>query len=256
MKTKFDKILGELRENDESSVAYDWEIQQPTWTVTWDSVEDFISLFFPSTNPTLSISLSPTNILREYWNDVVNPTITPNFTSWSNPESAVINYEYQRDWTPIHNWTTDPNFQDTNTVTNRTVYKVIATDWENRTAESSRTYSFVYPYFWWVAISWDITNSMTETQLEWLSWITKNISYKWNKSVTASPNVERFVLLYPESYWNLSSIIDDNWFETISDYNVSTITITSMLDWTDQNYKYYELKSDTTQTDFTNQFKY
>lgn len=259
MKVKFDKLLWKVREKDWwewEAISFDWEYTTPTWVVSWNTVQQFIDLHFESVNPTLSISVSPYNSLREYWDDVTNPTINSTFNSWSNPTSPVSNFEYKRDATIIHDGTTDDSFQDSFVVSNRTIYKVTATDWEWRVVSNSKTYSFVYPFFWGVCPTWSIYDWITENDLVNISWVWKNITTKWNKSVTGSPNSERFVFLYPESYWNLSSIIDDNWFETISDYNVSVISITSMLDWTNVNYKFYELKSDTTQTDFTNQFNY
>ena len=238
-----------------SSVSYNWEIVNPSWTFSWNNIQDFVNLFFPSIDPTVSISTSPNNSLREYWNHVNNPTITANITEGSNPSAPMSSITFKRWTTEIHTWT-DTSFQDTFTVETNTTYRVNIVDTEWRTATATKTYSFVYPFFWWVANAWDITDWITEADLTNLPWVSKSVSTKRNKNVTSSPNSQRFVFLYPESYWNLTSIIDQNWFETISDYNLSTITINSMLDWTSQNYKFYELKNDTTQTDFLNQFKY
>jgi len=237
------------------SAKFKWIYTQPSWFVEWNSIQEWIDLHFWSISPDVSISLSPNNSLRELWNDVIDPTINSHITLWSNPEGTITDIVFKRGWTTIHSWL-DTSFQDTFTVATNTSYSVNITDSEWRTDSTSKTYSFVHPFFWWVASSWDITDWITETALAWLSWVWKQIVTKSNKTFSASPSTERFVFLYPASYWNITSIIDDNWFETISDYNVTTINITSMLDWTDQDYKFYELKSDTTQVNFTNQFKF
>ena len=236
--------------------ARTWVITMPDWDVNVTSVQSFIDLFFQSSSPSIVISVDPNNYLREYWNNVVDPSISVIFSPWSNPESQIANYEYKRDNTVIHNWTIDWTFQDNHTVTNKTIYRIIATDWEWRTATWAETYSFVYPFFRGYASTGDITDWITESNLQQLWWISKHIVKKWNKSTYTTLEDAKFVFMYPSSYWVLRSILDQNWFETISDYNKSTITVTSMLDWSDKSYYYYELKSDTTQDNFKNTYKF
>ena len=80
-------------------VKFQGKYTEPSGDVSWNSIEDFIWLFFSSVDPTISISLDPNNSLREFWDNVADPTISVTFTSWSNPESDVSNYEYFRDTT-------------------------------------------------------------------------------------------------------------------------------------------------------------
>lgn len=250
---KLDLITSKL-ESEDIVVEFDWEYSEPSWTVSWTSIQDWIDLHFQSIDPNVSVSLNPSNFLREYWNDVVNPHINPNITLWSNPTWTITNIEYFRwttAWTLIHSWT-ETTFQDTFTVSSYQRYTVRITDSEWRIDSWSSSYSFVYPIFYWVVNSWDIYDWITETEIDNL--LTKNISTKRTKSFTSSPIAKRYCFAYPQSYWNLSSIIDKNWFETIWDYDIYNYTINNMLDNSNQNYYIYILKNDTTQTDFLNTY--
>lgn len=230
-----------------------WVIQIPSGDVSINNIEEFVDLFFPSVPPSVSLSTSPSNYLREYWDYVNNPEIRCNISLWSNPTKNITDIIYYKNWTELYHWDwNDTSYTDNATISSNTTYKVKIIDELNREASSTISYNFVYPFFWGVAYEWQITDWINEEDISNI--LTKNISYKWNKSVVSSPQNQRFVFLYPDSYWNLSSILDQNWFETIWDYDISTITITNMLDWTDQTYKFYKLKNDTTQTNFTNTY--
>ena len=235
-------------------VSFNWEYTTPSWVVQWNSVQEWIDLHFTSISPVVSVSLSPNNYLREYWDSITNPTITANITEWANPTSSITNVEIFRGtlaWTKIYEWT-DISYQDIYTVESYQRYSVRITDWEWRQDDSYSSYSFTYPMFWWVANDWEIYDGINETDLE--SIISKQITTKWTKSFTSSPDGERYVFAYPNSYWNLSSIIDANWFETIWDYDIFTYDVNNMLDWTTQSYTFYILKNNTTQTNFKNTY--
>ena len=240
------------------AVSFDWEYQTPSWIVSWTSVQEWIDLHFQSINPLVSVNLLPNNSLREYWNDIVNPNISANITDWANPVGTIVDIKYYRGtaaWTLLHSWT-ETTFQDTFTVSSYQKYTITIEDSEWRTASWNKAYSFVYPFFWWVISDWDVYNNIDYTELSNLPWVDKNISTKWNKTVTTSPSSQRYLFMYPSSYWTLSSIIDTNGFETIWDYDVFDYSVTNMLDWSSTPYKVYILKSDTSQTDFINTYKF
>jgi len=234
--------------------AKQWLLKQPDWIeVNIETIDDFISLFFPSIPPDVSLTTDPSNYLREYWVTVENPILNVSYELWKNPTKDITDIYYYRDWEEIFHWTwDDTSYQDEYTVEDKTTYSVKIIDELWREDSTSRTYDFVYPFFRWVINEDDIYDWITEDEVDDI--LHKHIWYKWTKSFTSSPENQKFCFMYPAAYWDLRSIIDQSWFETIDDYNVDEITITDMLDWTDQKYKRRRLKDPTTQTDFTNTY--
>lgn len=82
---------------------------------------------------------------------------------------------------------------------------------------------------------------------------------KANMSFDFSPSNEVFYYAYPASFGDLVSILDNNGFETLSDW---TKTVRSFVynppyyTSTTTDYNVYEFNNVTTQTDFTNTFKF
>lgn len=109
-----------------------------------------------SIDPSISVSVSPNNSLREFGDDVTNPTIiwTASLGAW--PAGTLSKIEFFRGntgGTLIHTdnspspWV-GSDFQDTFVVSSNQQYTVRVTDSEARTDTASRTYNFTYPYFW------------------------------------------------------------------------------------------------------------
>ena len=95
---------------------------------------------------------------------------------------------------------------------------------------------------------------MSESALVALAGVNKIVKTQSTTAVTTTPTAERYVHLFPVGYTDLSSILDNSSFETITDYNHTTIGIV-MMDGSTQQYDFYELKNDTTQgAPFTNTF--
>jgi len=241
------------------SISFQGKYTQPKWVVAWSSLQDWIDLHFWSIRPSLEIELDPNNYLREKWVVISNPKITTSITLGQNPESDIEKIEFFRwvidDDNLIHDWTDEEYTDDGTDITEKQIYTVRITDEEEREWVNYEIYDFVYPIFYWVAAAWDITDWITEDDVKDLWKVHVFLSYNWTKTFYSSPDSERFIYLLPTSYWELSSIIDKNWYETIDDYNKSTITIKDMKDWNDVDYYYYELNNDTTQDDFKNTFK-
>jgi len=229
-----------------------WKIFSPEWIdADIKTIEDFISLFFPSLSPEISLSSSPDNFLREKWVDVVNPTIYFNIEPWSNPDAKITKIELYRNWDKVYEWT-DNSYTDWVSFSNTTKYNAIVYDELNRTWEWSLTYEFVYPFFWGVVNDWDVYDWITEDDLDDV--LGKYVVKKWTHSFASSPDNQKYCFAYPKEYWQLSAIIDQNWFNTIDDYDLNERTVKDMLDWTDQKYYFYILKDPTTQSDFTNTY--
>lgn len=89
--------------------------------------------------------------------------------------------------------------------------------------------------------------SLTMSEIELLSSVEMSVG---DKALNFSPNDEVQYFAYPQSYGVLSSILDDNGFETISDW-----TLRSEVSGT-ADYYVYEFVNQTIQTDFTYIFKF
>lgn len=82
---------------------------------------------------------------------------------------------------------------------------------------------------------------------------------KGDKAYNFSPTSQVFYYAYPASYGDLTSILDDNGFETISDWVKTTRSFTSnppYYTYSTTDYNVYEFDHITTQVDFTNTFKF
>ena len=217
---------------------------------------DVLQAWFPSTNPSVSVSISPSSSLREFGNDVTNPTITGSYERGTNPVSDMSTVEFFRwwvGWTLINTdnspspWDASSVFQDTFVVSSNQTYTVRVTDGQARTWVWSRSYSFVYPYYFGVWAAW-----LTPAQVAWL---TKIIESQGNKQTTTSPINQVYYFAYPSSYGTLTSILDENGFEVIGWYTLRVENLTG-LDWTPQSYNIYEWNNITTQTNFLQTYIY
>jgi len=220
----------------------------------------FLQGFFWSTNPSVSISASPSFGLREFGNDVSSPVLNATTTLWANPTSNLNQIIWRRgatillDTTPTNpSWWSESYTDTGHTVSVNTTYSVEVVDGETRSGSASGSYSFVYPFYRGIASSGDIFDGITRTQITTLAGMNVYIQSQGNKSFTSSPTAQRYVFGYPASYGALTSIIDNNGFETISDYDVFTYNVVG-LDTTSQSYRFYILKGDTTTTSFTNTY--
>lgn len=224
---------------------------------SWASADDFINSFFWSTSPVVTLSTSASVWIREIGVEVVNPTLSITTQLGSNPSSIITQVEFFRDWVSISSQVSSPTtYQDIYTFSSNTSYSVSVTDWESRTDTDSVSFQFVYPIFeGLVSSSSDISEGMTRAAINALP-VNLVVVGEQNRSVTTSPSSQRFAFIYPQSYGNLSSIIDDNWFETISDYDVIDFNLSDMLDGSTVAYRAYVLKWSTTQISFTNQYRF
>jgi len=248
-----------------SSGAYvrNWYSSRFSETVNVATVESALDQIFEfsSQPPTINISFSPSAILREFWNNVVNPDITANATLWQNPSWTLTKIERFRGtawWTLINTENTPtPStsylFKDTLTISANQQYTVKITDDQARINTNSWTFTFTYPFYTGIVSSWDLFSWITRAQILALWNTNVVVKNKSTTAVTTSPTNQRFMIGYPASYWSLISIIDANWFETISDYDIFDYDVV-WLDGTTQAYRFYVLKSNTTQTSFLNTY--
>ncbi len=126
-------------------------------------------------------------------------------------------------------------------------YLAEVTDGTNTGTSNTVTFTFVYPFYYGVG-----AQALTFAQVQGL---TKLVQTQQNTTTTTSPNSQVYYFAYPQAYGVLTSILDQNGFETIGGYTRRTGTMT-MLDSTTQNYYVYEFNNPTIQTNFRNTYKF
>jgi len=230
------------------------------------TVEEALDAIFQFTSlpPGLVISASPAFGLREYGNNIVNPTITATASLGQNPDGVLTNLEYFRGTLAGVNFdnqasplpaTSYPK-TDLTTLTTDQLYTVRVTDDQGRQTVRTGLFDFVYPFYWGtVDEATDIFDGMTRADILALGGLSLQITTQSNKAVTTSPTNARYCFMYPATSPALVSIIDKNGFETLPDYDIFLYNIEG-LDTTLQSYRVYVLKNDTTQVNFLNTYKF
>jgi hypothetical protein len=185
--------------------------------------------------PLITLSASPSTAVREKGTPVASVTLTANTTRRTSDISEVIFY---RAGAPIFTdsapnplgssiaHTSVASFSD-----NMSFYASVS-DGTTTVNSNTVTYSFVYPYYYGAGVP-----GLTSAQVGALA---KNVvastaSMNMNFT-TANGNVYYFA--YPASYGALTSILDENGFETFADWTLRTEAITG-LDGTAQTYSIY-----------------
>ena len=212
----------------------------------------FDQLLYPYIAPSISLSVSPSTGVREFGNSVATVTMNATTTKHSNNITLV---EFYRNGSLTHTQSSPivggglETYTDTTPVTtNGITFTSKVGDGTQTITSNGASYTFVYPFYYGVG-----AQGLTGAQIR--STLTMLIKTPSNTTTTTSPVSQVFYLAYPNTSPALTSILDTNGFETLSDYTLRTVTITG-LDGTPQTYKVYEYKNVTTQTNFTNTFKF
>jgi hypothetical protein len=218
------------------------------------TVQNIINqLLYPYIGPSISLSINPdTGPVREFGNNVTAPVLNATTTKHTNNITSVSFY---RNGSLIHTQSSpNPNggtesYTDTTPVAgNGVIYNAVVGDGTNTTTSNSLSYTFVYPFYYGVGAP-----GLTGAQIR--STLTLLVKTPSNTVTVTSPVNQVFYLAYPDTSPTLSSILDTNGFETISDYTLRAVSIVG-LDGTSQTYKVYEYNNPTTQTSFTNTYKF
>lgn len=201
--------------------------------------------------PSISLGVAPAPTLREKGDTVTSVALTAVIGKRSNDITAVAFFrnDIQIDAvaTPqagggSETYTDNADFSDT------TTYTATASDGTSQTQANTITYPFVYPYYYGVGMA-----GLADAQINTLT--KAIIAQSPAVAVTTQPSGQVFYFAYPASYGPLTSILDANGFETLSDYNQRTASVTG-LDGTAQSYRVYESKYPTTTPgNFTNTYK-
>jgi len=196
-------------------------------------------------------SLNPLQGIREKGSVVNSVDLTTTVTKQSND---ITDFYFRRNGVVIlpkpatHTGTYTYTQNTTVPVSTNTSFDSVTTDGVSIVTSTAKTYTFVYPYLYGVGAPGMLASSMYAS----LTHLIENIG---TKALLFSPTMQVYYFGYPTSYGPLSSILDTNGFETISDWTLRSVTITG-LDGTPHAYNVYEFNNITTQINFTNTFIY
>lgn len=210
--------------------------------------EMFDKILYPYIAPYVSLSVSPSNYLREYGTSIASIDLTASLTEGTNNITTLTFYKDGTSLTSISDPTSSKIYTDDGGITgdSSVTYQAEVTD-GTQTNSSYKTYNFVYPYYHGTGAP-----GLTPSEIQNL---TKLIESKSDKTVSESPSSEVYYFAYPSSYGSLSTILDENGFDITSDFT-ETVETFSANDGTNQDYYVYEFNNTTTQTDFEITYKY
>ena len=173
-------------------------------------------------NPTATVSWSQTNTLLKV-GQTFNLTVT--VTSINKGTSDVEKLELYKgndllQTIPYEAGTTSYKFDLIEDIGDSVTFKVNVVDVEGKSTSDTKSYSFVYPYYW--GSSDDIPTADT------ILLGTEMIESKGNKTLTHNAANQYVFIAYPASYGNLTSILDSNNFENIDGFTKIELTMDSM----------------------------
>ena len=220
-----------------------------TSPVTIQSILD--AMLYPYTAPNISLVSIPGGGLREFGNNLASVVLDATTIKTSNPITAV---SFWRGASDIHDVASpNPNggletYTDTTPITTTTSYTSKVGDGTDTITSNAITFTFLSAYYYGVGVQ-GLTPAQVATLTKSVIANTSNITKQF------SPANQVVYFAYPDSYPALTSILDTNQFETISDWKVSTgNSITNSYGHTD-TYRIYEFKNLSTQTNFNYTFK-
>jgi hypothetical protein len=205
---------------------------------------------FQYTAPAVTLGTSPGAIVKELGTTMTNVVLSAYTVEKSSPITIV---QWKLNGTVIKSSSTPVStggtevYTDTDTRSTTSAYTAVDGDGTSNTTSNSVTFTFVYPFYYGVG-----AQNLSFASVQGL---TKLVQTPANTATTTSPSSQVYYFAYPQSAGNLTSILDPSNFETISGYTKRSGTMT-MLDSTTQNYYVYEFNTPTSQTSFTNTYKF
>ncbi len=201
--------------------------------------------------PTISLSTSPLGGLREEGDDLASVILNATTVKYANDITSVT---FFKNASLIHTQASPiaggglESYTDGTGVTGATDYTAKVSDGVFPTV-TSNTVSFTFAFAYYYGVG---AQGLTPAQVALL---TKDVRVNTaSVSFTSSPSSQVYYFAYPDSYPALTSILDANGFETISDYDVSIgNSITNTFGET-TTYRIYEFKFPTTQLSFQNTY--
>lgn len=214
--------------------------------VTIQSILDM--MLYPDLGPTVNLQTNPLSGLYEKGDDQTNVLLTSVIDDGALP---LTQFTFSKTGSGVI--FTDPtptpgteNYTDVPGVTDTTTYTATVTDGTN-TATASKTFTFVAAYYYGV----DSPGLDISSDGGGLTKVVQDDTPVY--AANFSPTAQVYYFAYPSAHPALSSILDDNGFETIADWTVTLVDVTNSFGHTEQ-YRQYEFNNLTTQTNFTNTF--
>lgn len=212
-------------------------------SVSYSGLTEIINaiLDFQYIAPAVSLTVTGSTTIREKGDSVTSATFTANITKRSNDietvEYFVGGVSYATEASPNPSGGTETQAW-TGSIDDTTVFSVEVTDTTEdsggpSTVSSSRTFTFVYPYYYGIGAA-----GLTPAQVAALTKDVRTENTNLNRNFGAT-SAQVYYFAYPASYGTLSSILDENGFETISDWTLTVSNITG-LDSTAVSYNIYE----------------
>jgi hypothetical protein len=200
--------------------------------------------------PQVSLSASGSGTVREKGTSVVATTLTAAITKRSDQISEVRFYqgatllEIQSSGGGIPSGGNSVYSDAITTFTDNQTFSVQVDDTgltndppgTPSTVTASASFTFVYPYYFGSGAA-----GLTAAQVAALTKDVRVSTSSLTKTFTPSSG-EKFYFAYPASYGALTSILDENGFETFADWTLRTENITG-LDATAQSYRIYEFNN-------------
>lgn len=224
------------------------EKDHPRWNILESKINDITDLIHVP--PTIELNINPNVSVKEIGETINSITLTATTTK---KLKDITKIQISRNGTIIRE-NSNPNVNGSveiytdNTIINSTVtYSAEVFD-EKSQKEDSKTINFVYPFY--------IGNVSSITPpANIVKSLTKLLKIKSNTTQKFTLDNSRFCIAYPKSYGDLTSILDQNNFETINLYNKTTVPIVG-LNNVSVDYYVYTFKNLTTQTNFSNTYKF
>lgn len=191
--------------------------------------------------PQVSLSATGSTTVREKGSSVTSSTLSASITKRTDAiakiEFFIGNTSIYLEDPAVNTGSGTTNYNWSGSFSDNTTFKVEVTD----TGESggptivtaTRAFTFVYPYY-----SGTGAPSLTASNVAGLTKDVRTSTANLNKSFTTTSG-QVFYFAYPASYGALSSVLDENGFETISSWTLRTENITG-LDSTPVSYRIYE----------------
>lgn len=194
---------------------------------------------YPAVPPTISLSSSPIQGLREFGDNIASVDLSALTAANTNPITLV---QFYRNASLIYTVPT-PNptggtetYTDGTSITSLTTYNAKVSDgFTGVITSNTLTFSFVYPYLHGIGAAAMAFASMYAS-------LTHQIATQGNKLESFAPNSQVMYFGYPATYPDLTSILDQNNFETFTNWTKRTGNITG-LDGSSQSYKVYEFNN-------------
>ena len=158
--------------------------------------------------------------------DTLNPLDIKATVTKNSNDIASIKYYVDGTLVNTKDSTTDstlPNggaytYQYTTDITSTTKIKVVVNDGDTDVPKEIEI-KFVSPYYYGASA----TNVVTST-----TGLTESVEDKGDKTINFVCNNEYAVFMYPTSYGNITTILDENGFNCTTDFTMSTTTVDSV----------------------------